>query len=148
MTDAVKAPAVATAQGLRGIDQLGGSITSENKATQPAAQATNGFYSASTIKPKRHRRTKAAVTSIRDTVKNILEQSHPQTVRQVYYAATVQGIIAKTEGEYQQTIIRLLVEARETGQIPFEWIADNTRWMRKPSSFTGVEARTGGDEAS
>jgi hypothetical protein len=29
---------------------------------------------------------------------------------------------------------------REKGAIPFEWIADNTRWMRKPSSFTGIEA--------
>jgi hypothetical protein len=36
--------------------------------------------------------------------------------------------------------MRLLVEMREAGEIPFEWIPDNTRWMRKPSSFTGVEA--------
>ena len=29
---------------------------------------------------------------------------------------------------------------REAGTVPFHWIADNTRLMRKPSSFTGVEA--------
>jgi hypothetical protein len=28
---------------------------------------------------------------------------------------------------------------REAGEIPFEWIADNTRWMHKPTSFTGIE---------
>ena len=28
---------------------------------------------------------------------------------------------------------------REAGEIPFEWISDNTRWMRKPRSFTGIE---------
>jgi len=36
--------------------------------------------------------------------------------------------------------VRLLGEMREAGEIPFEWIADNTRWMRKPSAFTGIEA--------
>jgi hypothetical protein len=29
---------------------------------------------------------------------------------------------------------------RKAGLIPFPWIADNTRWQRKPSSFTGIEA--------
>ena len=61
-------------------------------------------------------------------------------MRQVFYALTVKGAIAKTETEYQRTVIRLLVEMRERGEIPFEWIADNTRWQRKPSSFTGLEA--------
>jgi hypothetical protein len=65
-------------------------------------------YGAYTIKSKRHRRTKAAITSIRDHIKDILEQSHPQTVRQVFYAATVRGSIPKVEKEYQKTIVRLL----------------------------------------
>jgi hypothetical protein len=94
----------------------------------------------STIKPKRVRRTKDKITSIRSTIEEILEQSNPQTCRQVFYACSVRGVISKLETEYQRTIIRLLTEMREAGQIPFEWIADNTRWMRKPSSFTGVEA--------
>jgi hypothetical protein len=117
--------------------------------TSPAAGKPNvtssftadPFYVASDIKrPKRFRRTKAAIGSIRDTAKAILEESNPQTVRQVYYALTVKGAIAKTETEYQRTVVRLLVEMRERGDIPFEWIADNTRWQRKPSSFTGIEA--------
>jgi hypothetical protein len=60
-------------------------------------------------------------------------------VRQIFYALTVRGAIAKAEIEYQRTVVRLLSEMREAGQIPFEWIADNTRWQRKPSSFTGLE---------
>jgi hypothetical protein len=36
-------------------------------------------------------------------------------------------------------VVRLLTEMREAGEIPFDWIADNTRLMRKPSSFTGIE---------
>jgi hypothetical protein len=105
----------------------------------------NPFYVASNIKSevpkaKRFRRTKAAIGSVRDQISAILEESSPQTVRQVYYALTVRGAIAKTETEYQRTVVRLLVDMRERGVIPFEWIADNTRWMRKPSTFTGLEA--------
>jgi hypothetical protein len=103
--------------------------------------APEPFYVASDIKSsKRHRRTKVAVGLIRDQIKAILEPSHPQTVRQVYYALTVSGAIAKTENEYQRTTVRLLTGMREKEVIPFEWIADNTRWMRKPSSFTGIKA--------
>jgi hypothetical protein len=58
----------------------------------------------------------------------------------VYYALTVRGVIEKNEIEYHRTVIRLLTEMREAGQIPFEWIADNTRWQRKPSTFTGIES--------
>jgi hypothetical protein len=86
------------------------------------------------------RRTKAAITSVRDAIKDILEKDNPQTVRQVFYALTVRGVIAKAEIEYQRTVVRLLVEMREAGEIPFEWIADNTRWMRKPNTFVGLEA--------
>src|SRR5262249_10305095 len=89
---------------------------------------------------KRHRRTKAAVTGIRSAIIDILSKDNPQTVRQVFYALTVRGVIAKAEIEYQRTVVRLLSEMREAGQIPFEWIADNTRWQRKPSTFTGIEA--------
>jgi hypothetical protein len=98
------------------------------------------FYVASDIKPKRHRRTKAAVADIRDHIIDILEEDNPQTVRQVFYALTVRGVIAKAEVEYQRTVIRLLGEMREAGKIPFSWIADNTRWQRKPTTFTGIEA--------
>src|SRR5262245_39829345 len=97
-------------------------------------------YGASTIKSRRRRRTKAAITSVRDAIKDILEQDHPQTVRQVFYALTVRGCIAKAESEYQRTVVRLLVEMREAGQIPFAWLADNTRGQVKQTTFKGLEA--------
>src|SRR5215472_17508927 len=98
---------------------------------------TADFYRPKAI--KRLRRTKAAVTSIRDAIHDLLEEDHPQTVRQVFYALTVRGQIRKAEIEYKQTVVRLLVQMREDGDIPFEWIADNTRWQRKPSTFVGLE---------
>jgi hypothetical protein len=94
-------------------------------------------YVASDIRPKRPRRTKAEIAVVRKAITDILSEDNPQTVRQVFYALTVKGVIAKAEIEYQRTVIRL--EMREAGKIPFGWIADNTRWMRKPTTFTGIE---------
>ncbi len=89
---------------------------------------------------KRLRRTKAAIAIIRDAIRDVLDSDHPQTVRQVFYALTVRGVIGKQEIEYHRTVIRLLVDMREAGDIPFDWIADNTRWMRKPTTFVGLDA--------
>jgi hypothetical protein len=110
--------------------------------TEP--EPTDQSYSPKAIKsdadkPKRVRRTKAAVKTIRDAIVELLEESHPQTVRQVYYALTVRGLIGKTQKEYKQTVVRLLVELRENGTIPFGYITDSTRLMRKRVAFNGVE---------
>jgi hypothetical protein len=113
-----------------------GSLATSNKAENQEISSAE-FYRPKSI--KRPRRLKSQVTAIKDAIKAILEADHPQTVRQVFYALTVRGLIAKHEGEYHQTVIRLLGDMREGGEIPFSWIADNTRWMRKPSSFTGIE---------
>jgi hypothetical protein len=110
-----------------------------------AGTTTNGtntagpsFYVASDI--KRKRRTKAEMTAIKAAISDVLAADHPQTVRQVFYALTVRGVIAKAEIEYQRTVVRLLSEMREAGTIPFNYIADNTRWQRKPSTFVGLES--------
>lgn len=113
------------------------SDTSANSAAQAASPRHQPVYGASTI--KRSRRTKLVVTSIRDGILEILEEDNPQTVRQVFYALTVRGLIRKEENEYQRTVVRLLGDMRETGRIPFDYIADNTRWMRKPNTFVGLD---------
>ena len=100
--------------------------------------STDKFYSASPI--KQFRRTKADIGTIKKAIFDILSKDNPQTVRQVFYALTVRGVIKKAEIEYQQTVIRLLVDMREAGDITFEWIADNTRWMRKPATFVGLDS--------
>jgi hypothetical protein len=109
-----------------------------NSAINGQAAAADAAYGASTI--KRVRRTKSAIAAIREAIHEVLTEANPQTVRQVFYALTVRGVIRKAEAEYQRTVIRLLTEMREAGEIPFDWIADNTRWMRKPTTFTGLNA--------
>lgn len=61
------------------------------------------------------------------------------TVRQVFYRLVSAGVIGKTETEYKSTIVRLLGRMRRDGDIPFGWISDNTRWMRKPRTHSSLE---------
>jgi hypothetical protein len=72
---------------------------------------------------------------------NVLAASEwPMTVRQVFYQAVARALIAKTEAESKNVGIRLLAQLRLDGAIPYGWIADNTRWMRKPRTYGSLEA--------
>lgn len=87
---------------------------------------------------KRKRRTRSEIDTIREAIYSILLDYHPMTVRQVFYQLVSMGVIAKKEQEYKSTTCRLLVKMRRAGEIPFDWIADNTRWMRKPRTFSSL----------
>jgi len=93
-------------------------------------------YSASSI--KRPRRTKAEIGVVRDAIYDVLATDNPMTVRQCFYALTVRQVIDKTEAEYNGTVVRLLTQMRREGVIPYSWIGDNTRWMRKPTTYRGI----------
>lgn len=89
--------------------------------------------------PIRERRTRAEMDTIRHGIVEILSEDNPMTVRQVFYQAVSRGLISKTEQEYKGTIGRLLLEMRRDGTIPYNYIADNTRWMRKPQTWDSLE---------
>ena len=72
-----------------------------------------------------------------DSLVEILSEIQPATVRQVYYQATVRGLVEKTEAGYSR-VQRALVDLRRAGRIPYGLIADNTRMMRKPRSYDGL----------
>jgi len=61
----------------------------------------------------------------------------PATVRQMFYALTVVGAIAKTEPGYKQ-VGRHLLKMRRTQVVPYTFLADNTRWMRKRASYASL----------
>lgn len=88
---------------------------------------------------KRARRTRADIDIIKAAIVAALEADEPMTVRQVFYRLVSVGAIAKTEAEYKRTVCRLLAEMRRDGTIPYGWIADSTRWMRKPRTFDSAE---------
>ena len=61
------------------------------------------------------------------------------TVRGVFYLAETRGLVAKTENECKNTIGRLLVQMRESGELPWRWITDSGRWVRKPNTHSSLE---------
>jgi hypothetical protein len=94
-------------------------------------------YQASPI--KRVRSTKAAVEARRSTLLDIVAAMQPMTVRQVFYQATVRGVVEKSDAGYVKVQTDLVL-MRKSGDLPYSWLADSTRWQRKPRTFDGVEA--------
>lgn len=89
--------------------------------------------------PTKRRSTKAEVEARREALYAIIEAGEPMTVRQVFYQATVRGLVEKAESGYAKVQTDLTI-MRRTGELPYRWLADNTRWQRKPDTFDGVEA--------
>jgi hypothetical protein len=96
-------------------------------------------YQSSLIK-KRPRRTKAEIEAIKQAIHEALSEYHPMTVRQLFYQLVSRGVIAKTEDQYSNTVIRLLSDMRRSGEVPYGYISDNTRWMRKPTTYSTLES--------
>jgi hypothetical protein len=87
---------------------------------------------------RRQRSTKAEVEARRDALLDIIDDGKPMTVRQVFYQATVRGLVEKAESGYAKVQTDLTI-MRRAGDLPYDWLADNTRWQRKPRTFNGVE---------
>jgi hypothetical protein len=79
------------------------------------------------------------MADVREAIYAILASDNPMTVRQVFYALTVCRVVAKTESEYKGTVVRLLSQMRREKVISYSWISDNTRWMRKPITYRGLD---------
>jgi len=76
---------------------------------------------------------------IKAAIMRALIDENPMTVRQVFYRLVSAGVIDKTENEYKSTVCRLLADMRRDGDVPYSRIADNTRWMRKPATYSNLE---------
>ena len=94
------------------------------------------LYQASHI--KRTRSTKSEVERRRLELRAIVEAMRPMTVRQVFYQATVKGIVEKSEAGYAK-VQSTLTQMRRDGELPYDWLVDNTRMMRKPRSVSSIK---------
>ena len=61
----------------------------------------------------------------------------PVTVRQAYYLVASNGDVEKTAAGYNRVQRQILAMRRED-VIPYDWIADNTRWRIEPTTFNGL----------
>lgn len=97
---------------------------------------TNTVYGACPI--KRRRRSNAAIEESYARLLDIVEDAGTATVRQIFYLATVAGVVPKTEQGYK-AVGRDLLALRRAGRLAYSLIADATRWMRKPRTYDDVE---------
>jgi hypothetical protein len=86
-----------------------------------------------------NRRTKTQIETLKQLLETIVREERPMTVRQVFYQMVSRGFIEKTEKEYHNVVVRLLSQMRIEGRISFDWISDNTRWQRKPRTYSSLE---------
>ena len=82
-------------------------------------------YPASRI--KRIRATQQEVQARRAALLDIIREKKPMTVRQCFYQATVRNLVDKSEAGYDKVQTDLVV-MRRSGVLPYDWLADNTRW--------------------
>lgn len=93
------------------------------------------LYAACRTSGKRANRLQMAARE--EALIRIVAEVKPCTVRQVYYQATVHGVVEKTEAGYDK-VQRALVELRRTGRISYRDITDNTRWQIKPTTYSSL----------
>ncbi len=84
------------------------------------------------------RRTSDEMNAAKAAIYNMLSVENPMTLRQLFYRLVSDGTIGKKESEYK-SLAHLTKNMRMNGELSFDWFADNTRWQRKPQSYSSLE---------
>jgi hypothetical protein len=87
---------------------------------------------------KRRRRSNATMAAHAARVIELLAEEQPMNVRQIFYRFTSEGLMEKTEKGYRRVGYQLRA-MRKAGTIDYGAIADNTRWVRKPASYSNPQ---------
>ena len=80
-----------------------------------------------------HQKTQILIDAARD----VLEATHPMTVRQVYYQLVSRQVIRNNRGQYQ-AVSNALKNARKDGTVPWDWIEDRLRRPRQVSMWSDL----------
>jgi hypothetical protein len=97
----------------------------------------NGACTTKSPARRRGRPLSPEVTERRRWVARTTQRLAPASVRQIAYQGEVAGLIPKTENGFRRIQHDLLI-LRQQGVIDYDWISDNTRWMRKSISYKGI----------
>jgi hypothetical protein len=80
----------------------------------------------------------AKARAIREAVDELTREYAVMTVRQVFYALTVRGVVPKDENAGYRPVQAHLLKMRREGLLDWSFISDATRWMRKPVSYDSL----------
>jgi hypothetical protein len=101
-----------------------------------AKAAASAVYRTSPVKK---RRTRRQLDELHDAILRVCEVDNPLSVRGVFYRVMSAGAVEKTEKAYS-AVQREVLKLRRSGRLPYEWIADGTRWHVKAPSWSSVDA--------
>lgn len=87
---------------------------------------------------KRQRRTNAQLDTLDAAIILAAGAEPPVTLRGVFYRAVSAGAVDKTEKGYR-LVGRRLLALRRCGDVPYNWITDGTRWIRKPTTWSDLQ---------
>lgn len=76
--------------------------------------------------------------AIRDGVIALTFEHEVMTVRQIFYALSTRGVVPKTENGGYRPVQEQVLRMRKDGLLPWSFIADGTRYQRKPESWQSV----------
>lgn len=93
----------------------------------------------SSMPHKRARRTAAEIRLLRDTMLDTIANNDEMTVRHLFYLMVSAGVIDKSEVEYNNVVVRLCLQLRRSGEIPFGKIVDGSRLYRFPRSYGSIQ---------
>lgn len=83
------------------------------------------------------RATHAEMQQRKDAIYTFCEEQNPVTIRGIYYHLTTLGLVPKTESGYKR-VQNTCANMRREGALPFNYVSDNTRWMRKPRTCNSM----------
>jgi hypothetical protein len=75
----------------------------------------------------------------RDAVFDLADEYDVMTARQVFCQPVSRGVVPNTENGGYRPVQAQVLKMRREGALPWEFIADSTRWMRKPPTWDSVE---------
>ena len=97
------------------------------------------IYEASPIKrkPKRSRRTKEQMRALRAAIHDLARDHQVCTVRHIYYLGIGQFWEKDAGGKRKSynDVVKISGQLREAGILSWDWISDNTRWVRQPNMY-------------
>jgi len=96
--------------------------------------------STSLIRAKRSyvKRSPAEISAMRDAMLQLLEAEQPMTIRHLFYRLVSLYSSDKTERFYNNVLCPEMKNMRKDCTIPYEWLVDSSRWMRRPQSFNSI----------
>lgn len=87
---------------------------------------------------KRKRRTREEMDALREAAYEVLSEENPMTVRQVYYQLVARQLIDNNRGQYQ-AVSDMLVQLRQDGVVPWEWVEDRNRRPRAVQMYDDLD---------